>query len=400
MHKTPVRRGRTISRAAHRALREIQTIISQVTFRLVSPRPGHIAIVTLDPTEENATATAAVLGHDSRVKRIIFAASNKEIARASITLACGRLEREVPQNIEYSSTRYRDLLRAYARSTQTYSTHVMLPGNDSSGKRTHVHLTHGSGPKPDTTYRGPTNVLAAVVPVWTQSQMREYRLAPGTPTLPLMPRLEVMRRAVGDRSVNSRLGLPNDRSLLVWAPTYRSIRRRGEVRVSGEPIRHWATDGELSLHRIRQIAERHGYLFVAKVHPFDADDLQGLGFHTFTSQGLIERGVTSYELFGAADFLITDYSSIFTERAALALPFALHCPDLEEFERSYRGFREPHFRHLLRQFILKTGADLDMALDGDLPAEEALINLGFSKRIKPEDYIHDMYGLVERCCSR
>lgn len=363
-----IRRGYVLPRLYGRVRRDVQSALTRIVLGISKPSPGHAAVVTLNPDEENASVTAVLLanGFDplgpvsdslrpasersyrsgTPVVHMTFISPDPEAAREALRAAAGRLEIEVPTQVSFPALGFWRLLRAYRDASITFSTHVLLPGTDPSNRRTHVHLTHGSGPKPDTTFRGPTTLLASITPQWVPTQLREYRLPFDTPVVSAMPRLEVMRRASGDRSIPEKLGLDPTRRFVVWAPTYRAVKRAGnEIRVSGVPFsagfESLSTSGGLSILDIAAVARQQGWQFIAKVHPHDADGFSGLNAPVFTNDDLRERGVTPYELFGAADLLITDYSSVSVERAALGLSFALWCPDYEEFARSYRGFREP-----------------------------------------------------------
>lgn len=401
-------RGRVFARASRRALRELQGFLTFLVLSLMKPSPGTVAIATLDAAEENASVTAAILGNDSRVSRIYLCSPDVEVARSAVELAALRLEVDVPSQILFAGHGYLTLLRAYARARQTYSTHVLLPGTDPSRRRAHVHLTHGSGPKPDTTFRGPTNILASIVDVWVPAQKREYQLPAKTPVLPIMPRLEVMRRATADRSIISKLGLDPDKKLVVWAPTYRAIKRAGgEIRTSGRPFSMaQQQEAGFDITDVHRVIESLGAEFIAKVHPFDADDLEPLGLRTFTTPQLNLAGVTSYELFGAADLLITDYSSVFTERAALSLPFLIYSPDLDLFAESYRGLREPKFTTLLSASLHHSEVDLELCLATSLHQEIELLDstsstqrLGINAcEVKSTSLHLDLFGEVERLC--
>lgn len=377
-----LRRGRIPARLASRALREARGILATVTFGITRPRTTRIAIATLNADEENATVTAVRIAHGEPGIEIAFLSPDPELARVAVAEAARCLDAPVPTRISYVRDRYANLLRAFSGSSRTFTTHVMLPGTDRSGRRVHTHLTHGSGPKPDATFRGPTTVLASITDAWVPSQLREYRLPQSTPVVRDMPRLEVMRRATGDRTVFTRLGIDQDRPVLVWAPTYRAIEQAGgEIRVSGSRFgpdrspagaestpRHPAgaervAGSPLTLASLRATAEAGGWACIAKPHPRDADDLRGLGLPVFTNDDLRRCGVTAYELFGAADLLLTDYSSVCTERAELGLPYALWCPDFHEFASSYRGFREPLFTEVFGDAILRTAADLHDRLE-------------------------------------
>lgn len=335
-----------------------------------------MTIATLDDSEENASATAAILGSDSKVSRIRFISPSPAIARRAVESACVRLECAPPADIEFAPLGYWRLLSAFSLSRQTYSTHVLIPGIDPSGSRAHVHLTHGSGPKPDKTFRGPTNVLASVVGVWIPAQLDDYGLPASTPVIPVMPRLEIMRRAREDRSIISRLGLDDQKKLVVWAPTYRSILRPGgEVRVSGIPMSKAfeGADG-VSIEQLQSAIEAAAGQLILKIHPFDADTFQDISIPCFADVDLESAGVTAYELFGIADLLITDYSSVYTERAALGLPYGLFCPDIDNFERSYRGFRDPHFKSLTPTALLENITDVEQAMASLDPYHGASIN--------------------------
>ena len=344
-------------------------MLTTLVLRLARPRADRVAIATLNADEENATVTAVRVAQREPGVAIAFVSPDPELARIAVAEAARCLGSPAPAGISFVRDGYANLLRAFAGSARTFTTHVMLPGIDRSGRRVHTHLTHGSGPKPDSTFRGPTTVLASITDAWVPAQLQEYRLPPTTPVVREMPRLEVMRRAAGDRTVFTRMGLDADRPVLVWAPTYRAIERSGgEIRVSGtrfgpgaprRPARaetvmlrdrresqYAGSTTPLTIEALRDIAESRGWTCIAKPHPRDADDLRGLGLPVFTNEDLRGCGVTPYELFGAGDLLVTDYSSVSTERAELGLPYALWCPDLEDFAASYRGFREPQFTEL------------------------------------------------------
>lgn len=331
-----LRRGHLLSRAWGRAVREAQSAMTTATLSLTKPEVGHAAIVTLNADEENATVQAVLLGADDRFDRIVLVTPDTEISRVAVAMAAHRLGANIPGHLLYQRLNYRALITAYRRSAETYSTHVLLPGRDLSKWRRHVHLTHGSGPKPDTTFRAPTNVLASITPQWVPQQLAEYQLPQDTEVVEYMPRLEVMRRSVGDVTVLQRLGVSLTAPLVVWAPTYRVVQRGGETRVSGVPL------GGASARvpaGVQQAVDRLRGTLVVKVHPHDADSYSELEVTVFDGAALRALGVSAYELFGVADLVITDYSSIFVEREYLGLDFQLVEPDRGDFAKSYRGLR-------------------------------------------------------------
>ncbi|MCS3428660.1 CDP-glycerol glycerophosphotransferase family protein [Leucobacter aridicollis] len=335
-----LRRGHLLSRGWGRAVRELRSIVTTATLSATRPRDRYASIVTLNADEENATVQAVFLGDSGDFDRIVLVTPSPEISRIAVGMAARRLELEVPTELEYRKLSYRALLSEYRRSRETYSTHVLLPGRDFSQRRRHVHLTHGSGPKPDTTFRAPTNVLASITPQWVEQQLKEYKLPPDTEVIEYMPRLEIMRRSVGDTSILEKLGLDPTKPLVVWAPTYRVTRRGREMRVSGTP------HGSASSCRSDDVEEQlktacrkiRGTL-IAKVHPHDLDSFSRFAFPVHSNESLYKAGVTPYELFGAASLLITDYSSVYVERDFLRMPFMRIQYDSSAFARSYRSFR-------------------------------------------------------------
>lgn len=331
-----LRRGYLLSRGWGRAVRELRSIVTTATLSATRPRDRYASIVTLNADEENATVQAVFLGDSGDFDRIVLVTPSPEISRIAVGMAARRLELEVPTQLEYRKLSYRALLSEYRRSRETYSTHVLLPGRDFSQRRRHVHLTHGSGPKPDTTFRAPTNVLASITPQWVEQQLKEYKLPPDTEVIEYMPRLEIMRRSVGDTSILEKLGLDPTKPLVVWAPTYRVTRRGREVRVSGTPL---SVDGDSAREEVQLLAQGLGAALILKVHPRDVDFNQAPGLLVINAAFLQERDVSPYELFGAAEVVVTDYSSIYVERKELGLAYALVTPDQEAFGHSYRGLR-------------------------------------------------------------
>lgn len=331
-----LRRGHLLSRGWGRAVRELRSIVTTGTLSATRPRDRYASIVTLNADEENATVQAVFLGDSGDFDRIVLVTPSPEISRIAVGMAARRLELEVPPQLEYRKLSYRALLSEYRRSRETYSTHVLLPGRDFSKRRRHVHLTHGSGPKPDTTFRAPTNVLASITPQWVEQQLKEYKLPPDTEVIEYMPRLEIMRRSVGDTSILEKLGLDPTKPLIVWAPTYRRIRSGREVRISGTPLESSLTtlpDDLISLGLELDATT------MIKRHPRDEADYAKFHVPVLTNDILREAGLTAYEVFGAADVVVTDYSSISVERQFLGLAFQIVQPDAAVFHTSARGLR-------------------------------------------------------------
>ncbi|MNW26098.1 CDP-glycerol:poly(glycerophosphate) glycerophosphotransferase [compost metagenome] len=90
--------------------------------------------------------------------------------------------------------------------------------------------------------------------------------------------------------------------------------------------------------------KEHNLSLVLKLHPFEEQyfekELQELatqGVYTLSDAKLMEASLDLYEVLGAADMLITDYSSVYIDYLLLDRPVLFLATDLEEY-RANRGF--------------------------------------------------------------
>lgn len=126
----------------------------------------------------------------------------------------------------------------------------------------------------------------------------------------------------------ARLGLSGDpRKVLLYAPTFRDDNRPGQ---------HWKHNLELDVHRM---CEEFGdeYVLVLRLHPLVR---QGMPKNLPREDFLIDAAKYPdvSELLLISDALITDYSSIFFDYAALQRPILFFTYDLENYRDQLRGF--------------------------------------------------------------
>jgi CDP-glycerol glycerophosphotransferase len=127
--------------------------------------------------------------------------------------------------------------------------------------------------------------------------------------------------------VRRRLGLPDGKRVVLYAPTWRD----NQYYASGR----YRFDFRLDLERAwQQLGDEHVLLF--RGHHHMADDVpEG------TRPGFA-RNVTMYpdisELFLVSDVLVTDYSSVMFDFAATGRPMIFFTYDLEQYRDSLRGF--------------------------------------------------------------
>ena len=132
------------------------------------------------------------------------------------------------------------------------------------------------------------------------------------------------RRDANEREVRTRLGLTDNRTTILYAPTFRGADMKG----AGAP----------ELLDIAALYRALGdqYRLVLRLHPFVKSAMRiPEEARDFVVDASREPDVNEVML--AADILVTDYSSIIFEYALLNRPMAFLAPDLAAYERE-RGF--------------------------------------------------------------
>jgi CDP-glycerol glycerophosphotransferase len=144
------------------------------------------------------------------------------------------------------------------------------------------------------------------------------------------PRNDVLRSGEADRiaaEVRRRLGLPDGKKVVLYAPTWRD----NQYYASGR----YRFDLRLDLERAwRELGDDH--VFLIRGHHHMAEDVPA-----GTRPGFAVN-VTAYpdisELFLVSDVLITDYSSVMFDFAPTGRPIVFFTYDLEQYRDNLRGF--------------------------------------------------------------
>jgi CDP-glycerol glycerophosphotransferase len=126
-------------------------------------------------------------------------------------------------------------------------------------------------------------------------------------------------------AVRSRLGIPADARVILYAPTYRDqvIDRRGRYRL----------DQHLDVERVMRALDSDSYLLIRK-HPLVADAVESGGHARVLDVSLWPDAT---ELLAAADVFVTDYSALAFDFAITGRPILFFAYDLDTF-RDIRGF--------------------------------------------------------------
>ncbi|MER6397815.1 CDP-glycerol glycerophosphotransferase family protein [Kitasatospora sp. NPDC001603] len=143
------------------------------------------------------------------------------------------------------------------------------------------------------------------------------------------PRNDVLARPDAGRAaaVRRRLGIPDGRRVVLYAPTWREDQRRGD----GEGFR---LDLRIDLDRARR-ALGHDHVLLIRPHAHVREPLPGAGDGFVLDCGDYPD---VQELLLIADVLVTDYSSITFDFAITGRPVLFFTYDLEHYRDTLRGF--------------------------------------------------------------
>lgn len=141
-----------------------------------------------------------------------------------------------------------------------------------------------------------------------------------------LPRNEVLYRTTDEKvcQIKEALGIPSDKKVLLYAPTWRDSKDGGNTYQIKPPI-----DLELWQEKLGE-----EYVLLFRTHPY-TNELLGVQFNDFV------RDCTNYpdinHLMVCADVLISDYSATIFDYSILERPIICFAYDLEQYAQE-RGF--------------------------------------------------------------
>jgi len=209
----------------------------------------------------------------------------------------------------------------------------------------------------------------ATSPFWAEIMERAMR--PGGKILPLgLPRND---RLLSERAeVLEKLGLPAERRLLVWLPTYRQS-ARGLPRTDGIAAGNVFEMPDVDPDALNAFLASRNAVMIVKPHPMAAFD----GTQTWSHLWLIDeawlraRRLSLYELLGATDALVSDISSVVIDYLLLDRPVIHAFADRAQYAAS-RGFTvepiEDWFAGPVAGNARELFEALDVVLSGNDPA--------------------------------
>ena len=168
-----------------------------------------------------------------------------------------------------------------------------------------------------------------------------------------LPRNDILFTDHADivKKVKDHYSIPEDKKLVLFAPTFRSSNDKSTSKMIAGQI-----DLDIDMV-VSALKERFGYEWVCgiRLHPrLSNEDISGLNVINCTTYPDMQ------ELMCSADAVITDYSSLMWDYSFTYKPIFLYAPDIEEYEKE-RGFYMPvskwpypvaHDNHEMRRNIL------------------------------------------------
>lgn len=124
------------------------------------------------------------------------------------------------------------------------------------------------------------------------------------------------------------LGLPKDKKVLLYAPTWRDDARKGQS---------WSYSFDLKLDLDLLKSEvGSDYIVLLRLHHLISDSLDLSGYEDFVFD--VSKYDDTSEILAITDVLITDYSSIFFDFMVTKKPILFYMYDLEKYQSELRGF--------------------------------------------------------------
>lgn len=124
-----------------------------------------------------------------------------------------------------------------------------------------------------------------------------------------------------------KLGLPTDKKILLYAPTWRDNEHYGHL--------SYKFSSRIDYDYLQEkLASR--YVIIVKAHYLVGEQLDFSKYEGFLYQFSAASDIA--ELYLVSDLLITDYSSVMFDYSLLRRPMLFYTYDLEEYKDSLRGF--------------------------------------------------------------
>lgn len=125
------------------------------------------------------------------------------------------------------------------------------------------------------------------------------------------------------------MGIPSDKKIALYAPTFRDGKKFGTKTTS--------VTFPLDIQTLKERLDGN-WVLVVRAHLLSGGKFDASSFGSFVVTAMVDEYDDPQELCLAADVLITDYSSIAFDYANTGKPMLFFTPDFENYSSSRRGF--------------------------------------------------------------
>lgn len=312
-----------------------------------------MAIVYGSPDfEENSLVTALRLT-DCYAGETVLVCTDVERTRRYLRLVAATVGGD-PEAIRVLLLRKWRVLGLYGRAELVFYTHGWFFNPRSIGRRLHVNLWHGTGPKiarnRNFASEYASDALSSASLPWGEATGRSLGMTDPVRVVPGNARADLLRR---QSTTREKLGWRHDEPVVLWVPTYRQSNQ-----VSVGTLTEGALLVEKEATTLLDAAQRHGVRLIVKPHPFDAARLDQFGVECVTTAQLWDSGVPLSQALAASDAVVSDYSSTWVDAMAGGVPVGLYCPDIGVYDQ-HRGFNFPAMSDVAAELLLSAQDDLE-----------------------------------------
>ncbi len=171
------------------------------------------------------------------------------------------------------------------------------------------------------------------------------------------PRNDVLFAKNNDADITElkkKLGLPLDKKIILYAPTWRDNEYYGKGNYKFNP--------PLDFHELQKKLSEE-YAMIVKYHYLVMDQVDWTPYEGFVYSCDLSFDIA--ELYLVSDMMITDYSSVMFDYSLLKRPMLFYCYDLEQYKDTLRGFYFDFLAEAPGPVTLTTGELIEAILEYD-----------------------------------
>lgn len=190
-----------------------------------------------------------------------------------------------------------------------------------------------------------TNTERYKINFYNESQKWDYLIAPNSYSSQILsrafwfdktllevgyPRNDILytkNNAQDIEELKTKLGIPNDKKVVLYAPTWRD----DEYYSKG----NYTFELKLNLNKMQKELGKE-YVIILRMHYLIASEMDISNYEGFVYDFSLYSDIG--ELYLVSDLLITDYSSVFFDYANLKRPILFYTYDIEKYRDQLRGF--------------------------------------------------------------